>query len=174
MEETSKQITVQSVALKWGIINGFISIIFLIITDLADLIGNQYLQWLSLLIFVTLLVFAHREFKNEGNDGYMNYGQGLGIGTLLALVSGLIANVFSLIYVSFISTDFIQRIRDNQLMTLENRGMSAKEIEQAMQFSELIMTPVGLSITGLIMGIFFAFIASLIVTLFTKKSRETE
>lgn len=169
MEEEIKKVSVKNIAIKWGIINGLVGIIFFIVTDLGGLSGNQSLQWLGLLIFAGLLVMAHREYKNEG-DGYMTYGQGLGIGTLLALISGFITNVFLFIYISFVNSDFIDVIKERQIMQMENQGMSDAEIEQAMSFSEFFMSPIALSLFGLVGGVFFAFIASLILTIFTKKN----
>ena len=55
-------------------------------------------------------------------------------------------------------------------MEMENQGMSDAEIEQAMSFAEVFMSPMGMMIMGLIMGVFFAFLASLIVSIFTKNS----
>ena len=159
--------SVKSVSIKWGLINGLIGIVFFIIIDLAGQAGNQGLQWIGLLIFLVILILAHKEFKDEGN-GFMTYGQGLGIGTLLAVISGMISNLFFLIYVSFISSDFIEIIKEKQIMEMEDKGMSDSEIDQAMGFAEVFMTPVAMSFMGLIFGVFFAFIVSLIVSIFTK------
>lgn len=166
MEETS-QPTVKSTAIKWGLINGLISIIFFVIVDFAGMAGNQSLSWIGLVIFVILLFLAQKEFKNEG-DGYMSFGQGLGIGTLIALISSLISSVFTFVYVSFINTNMIDAIREKSIADMEEAGRSQAEIDQAMPFVEMFTSPAAMLIMGILMGVFFGFIASLLVTIFTK------
>lgn len=166
MEEVQEAST-KSTSVKWGMINGLISIIFFVIVDFSGQAGNQSLSWIGGVIFLVLLIFAHREFKNEG-DGYMSFGQGLGIGTLIALISSLISSVFTFIYVSFINTNFIDAIRDKSIADMEESGQSQAQIDQAMPFVEMFTSPAALLIMGILMGVLFGFIISLIVTIFTK------
>jgi len=159
--------TTKSVAKKWGIINGLISIAFFIIIDVTGQAGNQALSWVGYVIFGVIVFLAHKEFKSEG-DGYMSYGQGLGIGTLAMVFSSLISSVFFFIYVSFVSTSFIEAIKENQIISMQEDGMSDAEIDQAMGFTEFFMTPVAMTVMGFIFAIFFGFIVSLLVSIFTK------
>ena len=165
--EESTQPNIKSISLKWGIANALVSIILLIITDFSGLTGNQFVGWIGYIIFGILLVLAHKEFKNNGN-GFMSYGKGLGIGTLMGVISSVISNLFFYIYISFINTEFVQMMKENQIMEMENRGMGDAEIDQAMGFSESFMTPVIMTILGFIFAIFILFIVSLLVTIFTK------
>ena len=98
----------------------------------------------------------------------MSYGQGLGIGTLTMVISSVISSAFFFIYVSFVSTSFIDTIKENQIMSMQEQGMSDAEIDQAMGFSEFFMSPVAMTLIGLITAIFIGFIISLLVTIFTK------
>lgn len=166
MEEAT-QPTIKSTAIKWGLINGLISIIFFVVVDFAGQAGNQSLSWVGGIIFLVLLVFAHREFKNDG-DGYMSFGQGLGLGTLIAVVSSAISSVFTFIYVSFINTNFIDTIRERSIADMEESGQSQAQIDQAMPFVEMFTSPAALLIMGILMGVLFGFIISLVVTIFTK------
>lgn len=166
MEEVQEAST-KSTAVKWGMINGLISIIFFVIVDFIGQAGNQSLSWIGGVIFLGLLIFAHREFKSEG-DGYMSFGQGLGIGTLIALISSLISSVFTFIYVSFINTNFIETLRELQIAKMEESGQSQAQIDQAMPFVDMFTSPGAMLIMGILMGVLFGFIISLIVTIFTK------
>lgn len=172
MEESSN-ITVKSVAMKWGVINGLLAIVLLMIIDFAGLIGNQAVGWIGYVVFLVLLILAHKQFKSEG-DGYMSYGQGLGIGTLASVISGIISSAFFYIYVSFINSGFIDIIKDQQIMTMEEQGMSDAEIEQAMGFSESFMSPVAMTIFSLLGAVFIGFIISLIVSAITKNTQPEE
>lgn len=165
--EATDQPTVKSISTKWGLINGLLSIIFFVIIDFSGMAGNQSLSWIGVGIFIALLVLAHKEFKNEGN-GYMSFGQGLGIGTLIAVISSLISSVFTYVYVSFINPNMIEVIREKSMADLEKAGSSQAEIDQAMPYVEMFTSPTAMLLMGIFIGILFGFIASLLVTIFTK------
>ncbi|MEQ8580674.1 MAG: DUF4199 domain-containing protein [Marinoscillum sp.] len=169
MEET-KNISIKSVAIKYGLISGLIGIIFFLVIDFAGLSGNQSVSWIGILFTAVIMYFAQKEFIKEG-DGYMNYGEGLGLGTLMSLVSAVISSIFTYIYVSFVNPQFIENIRQAQVIAMEEEGMSDAQIEQAMKISENFTGPTGLLIFGLIGGVFVGFLISLIISAITKKSR---
>lgn len=169
MEENESP-SIKSIAVKWGVINGLLAIALLVIIDISGLNGNQVVGWIGYAVFAVLVVLAHKEYKSEG-DGYMSYGQGLGIGTLAMVVSSVISSIFLFIYISFISSGFIDAIKEKSIMDMEEKGMSDAEIDQAMGFSEAFMTPGAMAIMGLIFGIFIGFIIALLVSIFTKNQR---
>jgi phosphatidylglycerophosphatase A len=173
MEENS-DVSKKSVVLKWGAISGLLSIIFFVVQDVAGIAGDQTYSWIVMLIGiaigVTVLVMAHREFIN-GGDGYMNYAEGLGIGTLMAVVSSIISSVFTYIYISFINTSYLDIIKEAQIMEMEKQGLTDVQIEQGMKMASMFTTPTGVAVMGILGGIFMGFIGALIVSAFTKKSR---
>ena len=58
-----------------------------------------------------------------------------------------------------------------QRRALEDQNMSDAQIDQAMKVTEMLMTPMGVLIMGIIGGVFTGFFVSLIVSAITKKSR---
>ncbi len=172
MEESSNP-TVKSVAIKWGVIYGLLAIVITLIIDFAGLVGNQAAGWTTYVVFLVLLILAHKQFKSEG-DGYMSYGQGLGIGTLAAVISGIISSLFLYVYVSFINTGFIDLIKNQQIMAMEEQGMSDAEIEQTMSLTGSFMTPLAMTVVGLLGAVFIGFIISLIVSAITKNTKPEE
>ncbi len=172
MEESTEQPTTKSIAIKWGVINGLIGIIFFLILDFTGL-SQSPVQYLGLVISVAIIFLAHKEFKELG-DGFMSYGKGLGIGTLLSVVASVISGIFTYLYVSFVNPAYIDAVKDKQITDMQNRGMSDAEIDQAMQFSAGFMSPVAITIFAIIGGIFFGFILSLLVSIFTKNANPEE
>lgn len=169
MEET-KDVSIKSVSLKYGVISALVGIIIFVITDFAGLVGNQVMSYLPFLVTAVIMFLAHKEFIRDG-DGYMNYSQGLGLGTLMSLISSLISSVFIFIYVKLINTNYIANTLEVQRQGLEDQGMSDAQVDQAMSITEKIMSPVGMAIMGIVFGVFFGFIIALIVSAITKKSR---
>ena len=52
---------------------------------------------------------------------------------------------------------------------LVGRGMSESLIEQSMQIQKKVMTPLVMSLSSILSGVFFGTILSLIISLFTKR-----
>jgi hypothetical protein len=86
------KVTVSQIAIRYGLILGLIFIIISIIFEFLnlDLKTQQQLQYLNYAVALIAIVLAHKAFK-EGGDGFMTIGQGIGIGTLLCVISGVIS-----------------------------------------------------------------------------------
>lgn len=169
MEENLEAPTVKSLAMKWGLIMGLISIGFFLIIALGGFQGNSAMQWIGLIPTIVVIYLAHKEFK-DGGDGYMSYGQGLGMGTLISLISSIISTAFFFIYVKFIDGTYIDAIKDAQLTQFQEQGMSDSEIEAAMSMSEGFMTPGVMAVFAIVFAVFAGFVVSLIVSAITKNS----
>ena len=168
--EDVQMVTVKSVSMKWGLYLGLAYIIWTLIMYMTEMDTNTTLQWLSGILFIVGAVVAHKEFKRDG-DGYMSYGQGLGIGTLVALISGVISSVFSYVYMKFIDPSVITRMMDASREQMEARGgLSDAQIEQALEISSGFMTPEVLFGLGIVIAVFFGFILSLIISAITKNT----
>ncbi len=165
-----EQPTVARVALKYGIITAVGSIIYNTILIIAEQNQNQALSSLGLIILVVGMVYAMREFKS-GNDGFMSYGQGLGIGTLVSAISGLLGAAFMMFYTQFIDTNFTQRMLDNTRADMENRGMDDAQIDTAMGFTEKMMSPGIMFAVGVFASIVIGFIIALIVSAIMRRNK---
>ncbi len=169
MEEQHEQVTVKQVAIKWGLILGIISIVLFLTLYFGGLIANTWAGWIGPVFSAVIIFLAHKEFKEQGN-GFMSYGQGLGIGTVLAAVSAAISSAFTYVYVKFINADYLQEIQDTMRVKLEEDGMNDDQIDATMGMMETFSTPEMTLIFGLLGGIFIGFIISLIVSAITKNN----
>lgn len=168
MEE---KVTVSQIGLKYGLILGLIFIVYGMILQFLDL-DIEMTQNLNYGVYLGLiigLVMAHKAFK-EGGDGFMSIGQGLGIGMLISLISGVVSSIFSYIYIKFIDDSMLTDIRDLQIEKLEEQGMDDAQIEQTMEIAGKFMSAEMIPVWGIVGMLFIGFILSLIVSLFTKKS----
>ncbi len=169
MEENLEAPTVKSVAMKWGLIMGLISIGIFLVIAFGELQGNSAMQWIGLIPSIIIIYLAHKEFKDNG-DGYMSYGQGLGLGTLISLISSLISTGFFFIYVKFIDSSYLDIMKDIQITQMQEQGMSDSEIETALGFSESFMSPGVMSVFAIVVAVFMGFVVSLIISAITKNS----
>ena len=176
MEENMEENEVSSkqISIKYGLISGLIGVAFFVVINLLGQGMNQSLSYVGFLILAVIVYLAHKAFKDEG-DGYLNYGQGLGIGTLISLVSSVVSGIFMFIYVSYINTGYIQQLMDKTREDMENQGQSDEIIDQSMEFMSMIFSPIALPIMGIVSTVFMGFIISLIVSAITQNKRpETE
>lgn len=165
-----QKVTIPSVAIRYGLFVGLVSVIYSFILAMMDEIMNRNLGAVSYLFLITGMVLAMKYFKTH-NDGYMSYGQGLGIGTLMALVSGLISSTFMYIYSSFVDPGMMERVMELQRIEMENQGMDDARIDQAMEVSAKFTSPEMLVIFGTLGFVIVGFIIALVVSAIMKNSR---
>ena len=161
--------TTRSTGIRYGIIGGVIGIAYFLIVNVTggDMTQGVW-RWLSYPITIAIVFLAQKYYKENG-DGFMSYGQGIGISFWTGLVSGVITSIFMYIYIKFIDASFLEMIKDKQLEQMEARGMSQEQIDQAMKFSGMFMTPEAMLIFGLIGAIVTNLIIGLVLTIFTQK-----
>jgi len=158
------------VALKWGLIAGVVSMIYSTALYMTSQFTNNALTWLALLISVTFIVLAMREFRTL-NGGFMTYGEGVGLGTLVATISGMLSATYSYFYMNFIDTTIMQQIMDQSRVKMEEQGMSDDQIEQALEVSQNFMSPGLTFLFGVLGSVFFGLILSLIIAAFMRRNK---
>ncbi|HNV29424.1 MAG TPA: DUF4199 domain-containing protein [Cyclobacteriaceae bacterium] len=172
MEDQNAQlekVSTRSAGIRYGLMMAVLSIAFFMIMNVADLDMQGPVGYLSWVITAAMLFLAHKYYKDEG-DGFMTIGQGVGIGFWAGMVSSVISSIFTYVYVKFIDDGFLQAIKDKQIESMQERGMSDEQIDQAMQFAGAFSTPEAILGFGIVFGIIGGVIIGLLVALFTKKS----
>jgi hypothetical protein len=172
MEENSiTSVTTRATGIRYGLILGVISILYFVIFDLADLDMSKGIgQWGTSLIALPLLFFAHKYFKENG-DGFMSFGQGVGIGFWTGLISSVASSIFVFIYVSFINDNYLTKARDKAIEDMQAKGQSEDQIEMAMKFVDMFLSPGAMLLMGIIFGTIILVVLSLIISIFTQKPR---
>lgn len=161
--------TLWSVGLKNGVILALILAIYSLLLNFMGLSQNQWLGGITFLILIGGIVWTHKTYKETG-DGYMTYAQGLGLGTIVASVSGFVSLLISYIYIKFIDSSSLGLMMDQARLDMEKRGMDDEQIEQALELSQNFMTPEMIFLMGLLSFLFMGFIFSLVISAITKKT----
>jgi hypothetical protein len=171
---STSEVTTRSTGVRYGLINALFGIVFfLVFVAMGVNIATSPLRWLGYCVTIVIVVLAHMYYKKNGN-GYMSYGEGLGIGLWIGLISSVISSIFTYIYVKFIDSGFVDAIKDAQIEEMQKKGMSDEQIDQAMKFASMFMTPEAMFGFGLFFGFLGILVIALIVSIFTqKKAPET-
>jgi hypothetical protein len=167
MEETVKteQPTVMSVGLRYGLILGLISIAITIIFFVVGMnpFDGSWKGWVSTVLAVVMVVLAQKNFKDTG-DGFMSYGQGLGIALITFLVSMVLSGIFSYIYLSFIDTTAFEAIWEKAAADMEAKGQSQEQIDMGLEWGRKLFW-----VFFIVGGAFMGLVVGLIVSIFTQK-----
>ena len=166
MEENGSNagVTVRSVGMKYGLISAVYGIVFLVGMSLAgqNAFDNKW-GWINMIVGVALLILAQKNFKDSG-DGFMSYGQGIGISFWSALTSIVIAGVFTYVYAELLAPETMERFYDAQREQMEAKNMPDEQIDMAVSWTKKLFWPI-----YVFMGMFFSILIALIVTIFTQK-----
>ncbi len=161
--------TIWQTGFRTALILALVLIIYSMILQLTGLVTNEYLGYINYLIIIGGIIWAHRSYKETG-DGYMSYGQGLGLGVVVSGLAGLISSIFLYLYIKLIDSSMIGLIMEKARRDMEAKGLGDDEIEQAMSVTEKMMTPEMIVIFGIIGALFMGLIFSLIISAFTKNT----
>lgn len=173
MEDSTSLITVRSSGIRFGLMLGLISVILFLIFQFAGMDMAGPARWIGLPIDIVLIVLAHNYFK-EHNDGFMSFGQGVGISFWIALIGSVISSIFSYIYIKFIDGTMMQQIMDKQIEEMQNKGMSDADIDNAMKYAAPFMSAEAILAFGLIGGLVIIVLMGLVISIFTQKKHPEE
>lgn len=163
------QSTFSQIGIRYGLITSLALIVYSLVVQLSGYGNDTVFGILSYAVLVIGIFMAHSAFKDQG-DGFLSYGQGLGLGSLISAFSGFFVGVFSYIYFKFFDQTTIEMAIEETRIRLEDQGLDDEIIDQTMAISEQFMTPGWLAFFGFIGMIIVGFILSLIVSAFTKKA----
>ncbi len=131
MEQTQPKIGKFSV--KYGLILGAISVVFGLMLYSMDAHASQDTSntVINIVLAVAITIWAIIDFR-KANGGLLTVGQAVKLSVVIALIAGLIGIFYLIFLSSFLDTEFITKIAENQ--RAEEAGvMTSAQIEQQYQ-----------------------------------------
>jgi ABC-type antimicrobial peptide transport system permease subunit len=119
--------------------------------------------WISMAVSIAIIVFAHKNFKDSG-DGFMSYGQGLGIAFIAVMTSVLVGFVFSYLYINFFDPTVMDEVWEKALEDAQAKGQNEEAAQMGIEWGKKLFW-----LFYLIGGAFVALIVGLLVPIFTQK-----
>lgn len=164
--------TVKTFAYKFGIIISIISIAFSLLLHFMDLTysGSSVPQILNYVVSAVCIIIAIVSFRSA-NDNKLTIKQAVKLGTATALISGVIAVLYLLLFSNVIEPDFVERLGNEvtaKQMAERFPQMTADQIQQQVDMQTKFFWVSYPFI--LIFSCFYGLIIGLITGLFTKRS----
>ena len=170
METNTTPVSTTSVGLRYGLLTGLVSIII----SFGLFASHQEISPLRYATFAVLiagLVLAMNSFK-QSNQGFMSFGQGVGIGAALSAVVGLLSGIFSYVYMNLIDPEVVGRMTEKIRADMEAKGgMSDEQIDRAMAMSSKMMNGPFMLVAALLGSILIGVILAMVVSAFIKHAQ---
>ncbi|MVM31028.1 DUF4199 family protein [Spirosoma sp. HMF4905] len=168
----NNQTSTARVALKWGLITGITLVVYSIILYTLDQTTNRSLSLVIYGILIAGLVLGMRDYRTA-NGGYMSYGEGMSLGTLLAAIAGFLSSLFNVFYTQIIDPGFQERLTEQVRSQMEEQGkLSDEQIDQAIEVMQKFQSPGITFAVGIFMTILIGVIFSLIIAAFIRRNKD--
>ena len=163
-------VSTTSVGLRYGLLTGLISII-ISFGMYAARMEQSPLKYVSFLVLIGGMIMAMRHYK-ENNQGYMSFGEGVGIGTVLSAVVGVLSAIFTYVYMNIIDPDVVARMMDKARSDMEAKGgLSDEQIDQGMAMAGKFMNGPIMMVVVVVSSVLFGVLLALVVSAFVKHTK---
>ncbi|MEA3443559.1 MAG: DUF4199 domain-containing protein, partial [Bacteroidota bacterium] len=115
------------------------------------------------------IIYGTKNYRDNFQNGIITYARALGTGTLIVLFAGVFQGLYTYVFVTFVDTEYFDKIVEQTIIASQERGLSDDQIEATLKMSNMMRTPIILSISTILGSAFMGFIFSLITSIFLKK-----
>jgi hypothetical protein len=157
-------------ALKYGVVTAVAIMVFTTILNVAGQSQNKWLAMFTYVIMIVGIVLAMKEFR-EVNKGFMTYGEGLGLGSLVSAILGFLASMFAMVYLKFIDPTIMAQTLEKARADMEAQGLDDAQIDRFMEASQKFSSPGIMFAAGVFGYLFMGFIFSLIIAAVIRREK---
>ncbi|MGB0929859.1 MAG: DUF4199 domain-containing protein [Chitinophagales bacterium] len=155
-------------ALRYGVIISGVGIVFTIILYLMDMDTSTLAQVLGYLVLIGGILVGILDYRDNVNEGVIQYGRAIGLGVLIAVVAAFILGIFSIVYMEFINLEMREQILLQQEDQFIEQGMPDEQIEAALDFTRMLLQPLFMVPLSIIIYTFVGALTSSIAGFFIK------
>src|SRR5215217_501886 len=120
-------------ALRYGLYSAILLVIFvtvsLLLAPKIDFDTQEVIGYLSILLSMIFVFLGMRYYRNEKNNGFLSFGQGLKLGILITLLPSVLFGLFNILYTNVINTNFHQEYISHYLGQMK-ASLTPKEFEE--------------------------------------------
>ena len=173
MESEQQSPNLLRAASVYGLYLGLLLILIQVIQYLSDIYVSPMFSMITGIGTIVVLVLIIKNFRETKMNGWLTYGQGVGIGTLTATFAGLLLGGFMLVLVTLIDTEYTEKF----LMQLEDTLIQGKypedKLDDYMDTQRDNINRVSFAYGPILQFGIGGLIVSLIASLFLRKTSES-
>jgi len=161
------------IALNNGVIIGIVLIFYALLLWIFNVDRENWLQYFSYLFMLVGVVLAVKQYR-EKNNGFLTYSQAFSNGFLTLLFAGILTSVYSFVFFQFIAPEEVLKMVETaeEQMYDRNPNITEQEVEVAMGYAKMFMTPGALAIIVLFFNTIASLLIAAIVAAFMKKEEQ--
>lgn len=157
-------------ALEYAVIFSLITIALFAIGHYS---GFEKATWWRLLTFaasVAMVGWMIWNFRDKKNEGFLRLGQGVKLSFLTGIFAGIIGGVFTYIFITVITPDFMDSMQNEAIAQMEAQGLSEEQITQSLKFTGMFMSPVFMFLSSVLGSIISYVLLGLIFSAIMKRN----
>lgn len=158
-------------AFRYAAIIAGLSFLLLLVKFLFDMLENNWLDYISIVVFLVGFYLVGHKFRQDKLDGYISYGKSFRVIFKAGLFFGLIMMFANGLLFAFLSEDTIQELIRIDLHNFVEKRPSAtqQEVDFQRTILEFSYTWWGQGISNFLGGIFGGLFLGLIYSLIIQK-----
>ena len=156
--------------LNYGSLTGGGLILFSLLMYSIDLDLQNPLMYLAFLILAAGIFFGIKSYSNNYLGGFISYGKCIAVGVMISFFASILLAIYTYLFFTFFDQSSIQKILEVTEEKMVSKGMTEEQIETSMKLTAKFMTPIWMSLIGILSYTFWGTIISLIIGIFTKKT----
>jgi len=157
-------------ALIYGTILGVVGILFSLAFYFLNVLTAGWVNWVSFIITIAVLVYCLVAYRNEYLGGYGTFGQIFLMGLVIGIISSILSAGFTYVLYTAIDPGLLDKIR----IVAEEKIMNNARIPESMyddifERMETRMSVTRMTVMALTIGPIINAVFSLIIAAFVKK-----
>lgn len=150
----------------YGIIIIAMSLIFYILGFEND---DTVVSIINIVVTIAALYFFMNKYKTEIGNGFISFSVSFRTGILLTFFAGVISGFYNWIFMSFIDPGVIDKAMEQSYERFISSGMTEEQAISQLEMAKPFMTPIAMTIIGLVFFLVMGLIVSAIVSALIKK-----
>lgn len=163
------QLSIKPIAFKYAAIAGVFSFGYSVLLTSLGKSQDPFLQYLSVMVYVTATIFAYREYRTYNND-VLSFRTGTKLGTLMSFIAATITSIFNYLYIRFVDDSAVKQAVEITRTALEgNPEISDEQYEMTISLMEKLSTSPLPHLVSIFFLTFLGFILSMAVAQMMKR-----
>lgn len=162
--------SIKPIAYTYGLYLALLSILGLVILYVLNIEKSWIMSGISFVLTIIIYVYGIGTFKKQ-NGNSLSIKDALKVGLAMAVVSGIIAAIYTVIHYEFIQPEFIENIRENAYLEMakQNPNMTEDQLATATKMTNMFTSKFFMATMYLVASLFFGFLISLVAGAIMKK-----